>query len=151
MVRDLALEPERDAPGREEIETVPREQWTSLFRRVCGSGATHGPAHDAMLEILALPAYPLVLHAQGTVAAVALGVLEDGLLGIFELACAREMRRRGLATRLVRRLMRMAGGLGCSHVYLQVEQRNEPARALYRGLGFRELYSYSYRVQGSKK
>jgi ribosomal protein S18 acetylase RimI-like enzyme len=55
-------------------------------------------------------------------------------------------RRRGLATAITTALIARAAEHGATGVYLQVEDVNAPARALYAGLGFTEHHSYHYRV-----
>jgi N-acetylglutamate synthase len=76
-------------------------------------------------------------------AAVGIAVEDDGLIGLFCLAVDPERRRAGLGTALVRALLAESGA---SVAYLQVEERNAPAVALYRRLGFSEAYRYCHRV-----
>jgi ribosomal protein S18 acetylase RimI-like enzyme len=66
-------------------------------------------------------------------------------LGLFCLAVDPARRRAGIGTALVRALMR-AAGREVQGAYLQVEEDNLPARALYGGLGFTEAYRYCHRV-----
>jgi N-acetylglutamate synthase len=75
---------------------------------------------------------------------VAIAVPGDGLLGLFCIAVAPARRRAGLGREIVRGL--------CAQVpqatpYLQVESRNSPAIALYRDLGFAEVYRYRHRAE----
>jgi N-acetylglutamate synthase len=76
-------------------------------------------------------------------AAVGIAVEDDGLIGLFCLAVDPERRRAGLGSALVRALL---AGSGASVAYLQVEERNAPAVALYSRLGFSEAYRYCHRV-----
>lgn len=75
--------------------------------------------------------------------AVGIAVQGDGLVGLFCLAVAPELRGRGLGGALVRGLLRR-----CSAplVYLQVQEDNRPARRLYARLGFEPAYSYHHYV-----
>ena len=75
--------------------------------------------------------------------AVGIGVEGDGLVGLFCLAVDPARRRSGLGTALVRALL---AGSEANVAYLQVEERNAPAVALYRRLGFAEAYRYCHRV-----
>lgn len=52
------------------------------------------------------------------------------------LAVDADLRRRGVATRLVRALLRAAADRGAVAATLEVRRSNEAARALYRRLGF---------------
>jgi ribosomal protein S18 acetylase RimI-like enzyme len=53
-------------------------------------------------------------------------------------------RRRGLARRLFRTLAAFAQGAGASRGYLQVDDDNASAIALYRAEGFVPAYLYRY-------
>jgi N-acetylglutamate synthase len=76
-------------------------------------------------------------------AAVGIAVEADGLVGLFCLAVDPVRRRAGLGTALVRALLAHSRA---DVAYLQVEERNAPAVALYRRLGFDEAYRYCHRV-----
>jgi len=78
--------------------------------------------------------------------AVGIAVEHDDLVGLFCLAVDPSRRRSGLGTRLVRALL---AGSGASVAYLQVEERNAPAVALYGRLGFGEAYRYCHRIAPS--
>lgn len=77
--------------------------------------------------------------------AAGMAVAGDGLTGLFCLAVAPQRRRDGLGTRLVRAL---AAEAAQARVYLQVEQSNAAALALYARLGFSPAYRYRHRVAG---
>ena len=82
---------------------------------------------------------------EGEPAAAGLCVREGDLAGIFAMRTQERFRGRGLAGRLLARLAGWARGEGAISLYLQVEDENEPAQALYRRFGFRRLYGYHYR------
>ena len=86
-------------------------------------------------------------------------IREDGLtLAIGRVAVARgwagltaievdpAYRRRGLARTLTAALAAQAAARGADHLYLQVEDGNAAARALYHRLGFTDHHGYHYRV-----
>jgi len=86
-------------------------------------------------------------------------IREDGLtLAIGRVAVARDWagltaievdpahRRRGLARALTAALAAQAAARGARHLYLQVEDGNAAARALYHRLGFTDHHGYHYRV-----
>jgi ribosomal protein S18 acetylase RimI-like enzyme len=76
--------------------------------------------------------------------AAAIAVPGDDLLGLFCIAVAPEHRRAGLGTAITNGLL---ARLGHATAYLQVEERNTGAIALYERLGFREIYRYHHRTQ----
>ena len=75
--------------------------------------------------------------------AVGIAVEGDGVVGLFCLAVDPARRRSGLGTELVRALLSRSAA---STAYLQVEESNAPAVALYGRLGFGEAYRYCHRV-----
>ncbi len=75
--------------------------------------------------------------------AVGIAVPGDGLTGLFCLAVRDDVRRAGLGTRLVRGLCHVAGE---PQAYLQVEETNAAALALYARLGFVDAYRYHHRA-----
>jgi N-acetylglutamate synthase len=74
--------------------------------------------------------------------AVGIGVPGDGLIGLFCLAVVAPRRRMGLGTAVVRAILARSDA---SLAYLQVEERNAPAIAMYERLGFTEAYRYCHR------
>jgi GNAT superfamily N-acetyltransferase len=81
-------------------------------------------------------------------AGIAFVVLERRWAGIFGMATYREARRRGVATALLNALARHADAGGAAQMYLQVEDGNDAARALYARAGFAPAYRYHYRSLG---
>jgi GNAT superfamily N-acetyltransferase len=82
----------------------------------------------------------------GKPAALGMGVMEQGWVGIFAMATRPEFRRRGAATAVLHALAEWGRARGAMRMYLQVMEDNPPARALYAGIGFETLYSYYYRT-----
>lgn len=80
----------------------------------------------------------------GEPAAAGLCVVQDDLAGIFAMRTHVPFRRRGLARHLLGRLAAWAAEAGALTLYLQVEEGNEAALALYGGLGFERRYGYRY-------
>jgi ribosomal protein S18 acetylase RimI-like enzyme len=74
----------------------------------------------------------------------------DGVRGwIHHLAVAPELRRRGVATQLVRRAEAGLRQLGCSKVNLQVRATNQSVVAFYRSVGYEveERVSMGHRLE----
>jgi GNAT superfamily N-acetyltransferase len=68
-------------------------------------------------------------------------------LGIALVEVAPQVRRLGLARRLIGALARWGAEAGATDAFLQVEERNAGAVALYRRLGFTTHHTYLTRVQ----
>lgn len=120
------------------IEASATPGWVAAWARC--EGRPDVAAHaSTVFRMLAGRAWFARLGAD----AVAIGVPGPGLLGLYCIAVAPERRRAGLGRTIVRALQaRAPGALG----YLQVEQRNTGAIALYERLGFTERYRYCHRV-----
>ncbi|SBT47256.1 GNAT family N-acetyltransferase [Micromonospora auratinigra] len=91
------------------------------------------------------------VYADGRLLAAGRGTVTGGgrWLGVTSIEVLPEARRQGLAARVVRALVDWGTAEGATHAFLQVEQRNTPAVALYRGLGFTTHHTYLTRVAPS--
>ncbi|MCW2539859.1 MAG: family N-acetyltransferase [Frankiales bacterium] len=77
--------------------------------------------------------------------AIARGTVDAGWLGVTNVRVAPEFRRRGLGGRLMQALFEWARNEQATGCYLQVEDDNLAAQALYGQLGFVEHHRYHYR------
>jgi ribosomal protein S18 acetylase RimI-like enzyme len=100
--------------------------------------------HRALLKLIAQPVRFATLSEDGQPLAVAIGVLDRGHICIYEVNTAPAARGRGLGKRLMRALLAEGKRMGATRGLLQTAGDNEPALALYRGLGFEVLYPYGY-------
>jgi N-acetylglutamate synthase len=125
-----------------ELLRAPEPHWLDAWA-ACEERAPDDVAAHARAVLARLPgqvAYALVRPAR----AVGLAVCEGGRVGLFCVAVDRAQRRAGLATAVVRALVGWA--TGAREAYLEVEQRNAGALALYRRLGFTLAYDYVHRI-----
>ncbi|WP_433083455.1 GNAT family N-acetyltransferase [Dactylosporangium sp. CA-052675] len=131
--------------GRIELATEPSAEWLSAV------AGRKGPLPDSARHVLT--AVPNVRFAQwydeqGNLLATARGCVADDesrWLGLSLIGVDERLRRRGLAQRLIAALAEWAVTLGARDAYLQVEQRNTAAVALYSRLGFTVHHIYSSR------
>ncbi|WP_433613658.1 GNAT family N-acetyltransferase [Dactylosporangium sp. CA-139114] len=131
--------------GRVELATEPSAEWLAAI------AGRKGPLPDSARHLLT--AVPNVRFAQwydeqGTLLATARGCVADDesrWLGLSVIGVDERLRRRGLAQRLIAALAEWAVTLGARDAYLQVEQRNTAAVALYSRLGFTVHHVYSSR------
>ena len=63
---------------------------------------------------------------------------------------AADFRGRGLATWIVAALSNRAGQAGARYAFLQVNDDNAPALAVYEKFGFATVYAYHYRARPSE-
>ncbi|HEX2771036.1 MAG TPA: GNAT family N-acetyltransferase, partial [Micromonosporaceae bacterium] len=87
------------------------------------------------------------VYAGGNLLAVARGTVtgHGRWLGLSLIEVAPAARRTGLARHVMGALAHWAAGIGATDAYLQVEQDNKPALALYARLGFTTHHTYGTR------
>ncbi|GAA4930594.1 GNAT family N-acetyltransferase [Actinoplanes utahensis] len=146
LVQTVALAPLVTAPTPGDLPPVdladsPGDDWYAMV-------AEHkGTLPGAALSILnGVPekVFAHVRDADGELLAVARGAVTgpDRWLGVSLLQTAPAARRRGLGQHVMRGLARWAAQRGAARAYLQVEERNTAAVALYGRLGFSTHHTY---------
>lgn len=121
--------------------------WFDLYCTAEQIGERAAAVRRSILERIA-PLHGFVtLYADSIPAAVGLGVVEAGWLGIFSMATLPAFRRRGAARAILRTLAVWAQLYDAHFSYLQVMEENLPAQHLYASAGFRTAYRYHYRVK----
>ncbi len=140
--QDLAPDPIAD------LTDTPPEDWIDGFARGNRYGPRHRPALEKMLAVIKPPAIYATLREDGLAVAYGLGVVERGMVGLFDILVEDGHRGRGLGRRLVRSIMAAGAAGGAERAYLQVLAANAPALALYAGQGFEEAYRYTYWITG---
>lgn len=132
--------------GESGIQSVDSETFAEWIGGQRGSSVAERQAHakrlrNAPVEHRAL----LLIDATGRPVAGGQIAIEDDLAGLYDIFTAESARGRGLARTLCLHLLEAAASAGARTAYLQVEASNEPARRVYRRLGFAEGYAYHYR------
>lgn len=89
----------------------------------------------------------ILLKENGTPVACGMYVIDGGYAGVYEVVVDPEQRGKGLGRALMINLLYHAKMQGIHKSYLQVVMDNTPARSLYESLGYKEVYSYWYRVK----
>jgi GNAT superfamily N-acetyltransferase len=100
-----------------------------------------------ILSRIELPHICVTAYDKGIPVACGTGTLSKGWVGINMMRTALEHRRNGHAQRVLSAIARWADGKGVSRLYLNVEQANYGARALYTKAGFETAYEYRYSVK----
>jgi ribosomal protein S18 acetylase RimI-like enzyme len=88
-----------------------------------------------------------LIRVEGDPAAVGVCAVDGEWAGIMGMRTAPAHRRKGLARRLFRTLTAFARASGASQGYLQVDEDNHSAIALYASEGFESAYLYHYWVK----
>ncbi len=132
--------PAGDPPVR--LDPVPSPEWLAV------AAARKGDLPPEAYPVLTGPDRVsfATVYDGGTPVATARGALVSGFLHLSLVEVAEPARRRGLARHLARTLAGWAVQDGAHTAMLQVEEHNQPARALYAGLGFTTHHSYVTRM-----
>lgn len=121
------------------------EGWFAAYGAFAEEDAAGFATRREIIQRIPVPSGFASLHIDNQPAAVGLGVVEAGWLGIFCMGTAPVFRRRGAARAILRTLAIWAQMQGAEAAYLQVMDRNAAARPLYANIGFQTLYHYHYR------
>jgi ribosomal protein S18 acetylase RimI-like enzyme len=135
-----------DGAGSTPIDREPPPGWLQAFARISGYTDARRELLASLLADIALETGYAGIDDGSRMVAVGLAVVDTGYVGLFEIATDPDHRRRGLASRLIMDLLAWSSGLGATTAYLQVEECNGPALAMYDRLGFVESYRYWYRI-----
>lgn len=113
--------------------------------KVSGSDVSLRPGLSEIIGAIQ-PEAGLFALEDGTEPLATLICVHDGdLAGLFEIATDRPVRNQGHGRHLILSALKWARLRGAREAWLQVEADNAPALALYRSLGFDEVYRYHYR------
>lgn len=124
------------------IASRPGDAWLDAISRF-QIPSKRNPAHlGAIVRNIRLPAAFATLAHDGGPAAFGMSVVERGMAEIGSVMVDEALRGRGLGRRLVAALMGWAAGQGAETAFLQVDQANQPAIALYRSMGYETAYAY---------
>ncbi|MGW0436336.1 GNAT family N-acetyltransferase [Micromonospora sp. NPDC003197] len=152
----LAAVPARADLPPVELATEPSAAWIALAAARKAGPAAELPAAawhvlTAVDQVRFAHLYADSGDADPQLLGVARGtVTGDGRwLGLTLIEVVPAARRQGLAQQLVRGLAEWAVELGASHAFLQVEEHNSGAVALYRRLGFTTHHTYVSRLAPS--
>jgi N-acetylglutamate synthase len=113
--------------------------WLTASRRDDGVAASRG-----VLEGVSRPRTFALLREEGRAVATALGTLSPGWLGLSCLGVREDARRRGVARAMLGALASWGLAGGARKLWLEVEDENSGALALYRRLGMVRVGGYSY-------
>ncbi len=128
------------------IRLLPREQWLEIYAMLTAMPETASQLHGAILQgVQNECAYAALFSAEGPLAC-GLAVLEQHLVGLFDIYTHDHHRGQGHAGKLVGELLSWARGNGADTAYLQMVSDNLPARRVYDKFGFLLTYEYWYRV-----
>lgn len=125
-----------------DVDEAPDAAWAALFMGE-GFDPVDGASRVAALGRAQGSLYASVREGGHTVAAGA-GAFSHGWVSVHGMRTAPAWRGRGLAGRILSALAQAAMARGVTRCFLQVEEGNTAAQALYRRAGFAPAWSYEY-------
>jgi N-acetylglutamate synthase len=144
QLRPLDQPPETQRVADVDLVVPSAAEFVEAVGELQGSTSDQNAAHLERLAHTPLVTRSILAMVDGRPVATGSAALEDGLVGVFNLATAADMRGRGIASSILGTLLTWAWGHGAAHAYLQVDADN-PAVSLYRKFGFVDGYTYHYR------
>ncbi len=130
-----------------EVVSENANNWLENYCQLSGQSLDNQSAHLSILEKISSATNFALLKVNGEVVACALGVLENELLGIFDVLTREQDRGKGYATYLLSEVFKWALTAGAISSYLQVVADNSSAINLYQKLGYQQCYQYWYRIK----
>ena len=127
-------------------ETTNRE-WMLSYCRINELNFDEHLTHLEMIGRIEDKTLLAVLIEDGKEIACGLGVINNGLFGLFDIATQKTARNRGYGTKLIEGMLHWAVENGASTSYLQVVADNKPAIKLYEKMGYQYGYEYWYRIR----
>ena len=128
------------------VSPTPDEDWFAARFRMGAYDDTDRRVFREMPGLITGDKAFVSCERDSEIAALAYGVIRDGLLVVESVETDGRFRQQGLGRKTVGGLIGWARRAGASAACLQVVADNAPGRALYASLGFaRELYRYHYR------
>jgi N-acetylglutamate synthase len=144
MWRPLESAPAPNDGPQPRVRTRPG--WLKAYAELSGMPGESQALHSAVLKNICLPCIYMTLDDDACTVGCALGVVDQALLGLFDVVTHAAYRGVGHGERLVRALLGEGHRRGARQAYLQVLDENAPAERLYARLGFLPLYRYWYRI-----
>lgn len=142
----LAHGPPPLSQARVTISPEPDAGWLARYHYRGQDPGSQPAGHvRALLASAPWQAFAAV-REEGRVLAIGRVAMAGGWAGITAVDVDPAHRRRGLATAVTAALASAAASRGAVALYLQVENGNHAARALYRRAGFTDHHRYHYRI-----
>jgi len=130
-----------------EIQNKLSDEWLDNFCRLSGVSTTHVPTLQKILLNI-VPDYCFVsLKTNQNIVACDMGVLQSGIVGLFDIVTDKDFRNFGYGRQIVESILNWGLQNNARRAYLQVMLNNAPALHLYSKIGFTEQYQYWYRVR----
>lgn len=126
---------------------IPDSWICSLFDLKGTTNLMHRTVVPSMYRAIPKETICASVQKEGRIIATGLGILDRDYIGIYAIHVKEQYRRQGLARQICTGLLTEGMKKGAENAYLQVVDGNTSAQKLYMSLGFRQFYTYWFRVQ----
>lgn len=118
-----------------------------LFRLKNTTNPVHQKIVPSMYAAIPKDVIAVSIRENGEIIATGLGILDRDYIGIYAIHVGEKYRHRGYAQSILHTLIKEGIKSGASKAYLQVVSENYAAHKLYEKIGFKQLYTYWFRVK----
>lgn len=130
-----------------EINSSLTENWLKTNQKFLKDTDKVIDDKKAILNRLLIPETNyFIIRQSDELLGVALGIMYETIMGIFEVVINPNHRRKNIATILMNYMFQFANNNDVELIFLQVVENNKPAMSLYKKLGLKKLFSYHYRI-----
>lgn len=133
----------RDAPVEVALSAAMPSAFDAVIRETSKTESEYDERHSIAMRA-PQPAAFATLERDGRIAAIGMIAAANGLAGVFLMRTAPHARRQGLARRILAALLAQAHRWRARTAFLQVDEDNTPAIALYESEGFTRLSTYRF-------
>lgn len=124
------------------------DEWiTALFRLNGTTNPTLRRIVPSMFKAIPKETIVASIEIDGRMVASGLGIMDREHLGLYAIYVDASCRHKGFARAICNAILEEARKKNATKAYLQVVQGNTYAKKLYTSLGFKDLYTYWFRVK----
>ena len=150
MVMDVPSTPAHEASCV--IEEIQLADWLKTWHEFSGQKSSNFAVHLKMMKNISNShCFTVLKNEQGEILSCGMAVISGAGVGFSCIATAQQHRGKSYGQLLIKGLLDWGKNRQAAYAFLQVESGNSSAISLYEKLGFRELYSYWYRVKKMNK
>ncbi len=129
------------------FDSITVDEWIKYYCELSCKDIKDHSIHIKMINSIKGKYLLAVLPENGNAVSSGLGVIWDGILGIFDIVTHPQHRKKGCGYKLINGMLNWAVQNNASAAYVQVVVENTPATGLYQKLGFELSYEYNYKIQ----
>ncbi|MGD9161910.1 MAG: GNAT family N-acetyltransferase [Desulfobacteraceae bacterium] len=130
-----------------EFEPITIDGWMELYCELSNKEIKEHSTHIKMINSIKYKYLIAILPGDKNIMSCGLGVISDGLFGIFDIVTHPQYRNKGYGYKLINGMLYWAVQNLAHTSYVQVTAENTPAVRLYKKLGYDLSYEYHYKIQ----